>query len=56
MWLRKSLTILRKNVFFCFWLGVFTHDDDGDKKKGDGDVVVFNSFYVFVLFFKIWDE
>jgi hypothetical protein len=26
------------------------------KKKGDGKVVVFNSFYVFVSFSFIWDE
>jgi len=22
-----------KNIFSCFWLGVFTHDNNGNKKK-----------------------
>jgi hypothetical protein len=33
MWIKKSFTVLKKNVFSCLWLGVFTHNGDGDKEK-----------------------
>jgi hypothetical protein len=32
--MKRSFNVLGKNVFSSLQLGVFTHDDDGDKEKG----------------------
>jgi hypothetical protein len=31
--MQRSLKVLKKNVFSGLWLGVFTHNNDGDREK-----------------------
>ncbi len=52
----KVLRFLRKNVFFCFWLEVFMHNNNGDKEKEWWRCGGVYGFYVFVSFSFIWDE
>jgi hypothetical protein len=56
MWIGRSFRVARKNVFFCFQLGVFTHDDNGNKEKEWWRCGGAYGFDVFMSFFKIWDE
>ncbi len=53
MWTRKSFKVSRKNIFSCFWLGVFSHGSNGDKEKEwwrCGVVYGFDVFMSFLLF------
>ncbi len=49
-----------KNIFSCFWLGVFTRDDNGNKKKeprrcgGVYGFDVFMSFKFFWMSMMLW--
>ncbi len=56
MWIGRSFRVSRKNVFSCFWLGVFMHDDNGDKEKDWWRCGGVYGFDVFMLFSFIWDE
>ncbi len=42
--------------FSCFWLRVFTHNNNGDKKKEQRRCSGVDDFDVFMLFSFIWDD
>jgi len=52
MWMGKSLRVLRKNVFSCFWLRCLRMTVMETRKRSDGDVVVFMAFMFLCRFFK----
>jgi hypothetical protein len=45
-----------KRVFSCFWLGVFTHNDNGDNKKERKTCGGVYDLDNLMLFSCIWDE
>jgi hypothetical protein len=51
----RSLGLQAKRVFFCFQLGVFTHNNNGNKNKRRRRCGGVYGFDVFMSFFFIWD-
>jgi len=55
MCIGKSFKVLSKAWFLYFWLGVFIHDNNGNKNKERRRCAGVYDFDVFMSFYFIWD-